>query len=127
MYKQSVGFNPGKGLLSGLKGGRNTAAGQMAYGQSMAGAADLNLQKSKQDADFGMQQLEAEQGLRQAKSKQNVQQQLANAQQRTDAAALKNRQGVFNTNMAFSYGQLRRRQQMNLRQALLNQASRSFS
>ena len=127
MYKPSVGFNPGKGLLSGLKGSRKSPAGQMAYGQAMAGAADLNLQKSKQDAQFGMQQLEGEQGLRQAKAQQNARQDVANTQQRTEEAAFENRKDVFDTNMRFSYDQLRKRQQMNLRQALLNQVARSYS
>lgn len=127
MYKQAVGFNPGKGLLSGLKGGRKSAAGQMAYGQAMAGAADMNLAREKQNADFGMQQMESEQGLRQAKARNNAQRQASDSAYRTSQAEAQNRQQVFNTNMGFSYDQLRKRQKMNLRQSLLNQVSRSFS
>lgn len=127
MYKQAVGFNPGKGLLSGLKGGRNTAAGQMAYGQAMAGAADMNLAREKQNADFGMQQFEAEQGLRQAKAKNNAQKEAANSSYRTAQADSQHRGELFAQNMKFSYDQLRKRQKMNLRQSLLNQVARSFS
>lgn len=127
MYNQAVGFNPKSSLLSGLKGKRNTAAGQMAYGQAMAGAADMNLARENQNADFGMKQFEADQGLRQAKAQNSAKQQIANTGHRVDKAGLANRKAVFDTNMRFSYDQLRKRQQMNLRQALLNQVARSFS
>lgn len=127
MYSQAVGFNPKSSLLSGLKGKRNTAAGQMAYGQAMAGAADLNLARQNQNADFGMKQFEADQGLRMAKAQNSAKQQLDNSGYRVAKAGLANRKSVFDTNMNFAYDQLRKRQSMDLRQSLLNQVARSFS
>ena len=127
MYNQAVGFSPKSNLLSGLKGKRNTAAGQMAYGQAMAGAADLNLARQNQNADFGMKQFEANQGLRQAAARNSAQKQASDAAYRTSQADATNRGRIFETNMGFSYDQLRKRQRMNLKQALLNQAARSFS
>lgn len=127
MYSQAVGFNPKSSLLSGLKGKRNTAAGQMAYGQAMAGAADLNLARQNQNADFGMKQFETDQGLRMAKAQNSAKQQLDNSGYRVDKAGLANRKSVFDANMNFAYDQLRKRQSMDLRQSLLNQVARSFS
>lgn len=117
----------GTGLLAGLGSKRKSAAGQMAYGQAMAGQADLNLAKSKQDADFGMQQLEAEQGLRRAQANTNAAQQASDASYRAQKSGLVNNQNVFNTNMMFNKMANDKQRRMSLKQALLNQAARSFS
>lgn len=117
----------GRGLLSGLGSKRKTAAGQMAYGQAMAGQADLNLAKSKRDADFGMQQLEAEQGLRRAQANTNAAQQASDASYRAQKFGLVNNQNVFNTNMMFNRMANDKQRRMSIKQSLLNQAARSFS
>ena len=127
MYNQAVGFSPKSSLLSGLKGKRDTAAGQMAYGQAMAGAADLNLARQNQNAEFGMKQLEAEQGLRQAANRTNAQKASSELSRKASQENMSGRNEAFQKGLKFSYDQMRKGQRMNLRQALLNQAARSFS
>lgn len=125
MYAPAVGFNPGKSLLSGLAK-KPGDAGAFAKGQAMANAASLNLDREQQNQQAGVQQMKTESGLRQQGNQNQAQRAGNEVQERVAKGGLQSRQNVFNTGMNFDYASLRKRQQMNLQQALLNNMARDF-
>lgn len=116
-----------QGLLGGLKSDRKSAAGQLAYGRSMANDADLGLAKEKMDAQYGANKFQSDQDIRMKKASQSADQQRANIGLQSQKEGLDSRKSVFDTNMDFAYAQMRKQQRVNLRQALLNQVGRHFS
>lgn len=125
MYAPAVGFNPGKSLLSGLAK-KPGDAGAFAKGQAMANAADLNLNREQQNQQAGVQQMKAESGLRQQGNQNQAQRAGNEVQERVAKGGLQSRKSVFDTSMNFDYAALRKRQQTNLQQALLNNMARDF-
>lgn len=125
MYAQAVGFNPGKSLLSGLAK-KPGDAGAFAKGQAMANAASLNLDREQKNQDAAVQQMKADSSLRQQGNQNQAQRAGNEVQERVAKGGLESRKNVFNTGMNFDYASLRKRQQMNLQQALLNNMARDF-
>ena len=86
----------------------------------MAAAAGLNLEAENQNQQFGLQQMQDESSMRQKDSQNKSQRAENESQGRMMKGALDSRKNVFDTSMNFDYASLRKRQQMNLQQALLN-------
>lgn len=125
MYGQSVGFNPSGSLLGGLtkKSGQVGAYGK---GQAMAAAAGLNMDREQKNQDFGLQQMKDESQLRQQDSQNKAQRAGNESDARIQRGALDSRKNVFDTSMNYDYAALRKRQNMQLQQALLNNLARDF-
>lgn len=124
MYTQAVGFNPGSGLLSGLS--KKGDVGAFAKGQAMADAAGLNMDRQKANQDFGVEQMKQDSQLRQ-QDNQNMNRKAVNQmQENTAQGQMDSRKQVFNTGMNFDYAALRKRQQNQLQQSILNNLSRDF-
>lgn len=124
MYQQAAGFNPGKSLLSGLS--KKPNVGEYGKGLGMAAAADMGLAREQQNQKFATQQMQADSEQRLGESK-NRAARLGNAtQERTAAGEMASRRQQFDTGMAFDYAALRKRQSLNLQQALLNGIARDF-
>jgi hypothetical protein len=125
VYSSAVGFSPGRSVLSGLQG-KKGSAGQLAYGQGMAAAAGLGLEREQQNQQAGLRQMNQQfQLARQGEG--NKARSAGN--QISEQASRDQRQGqnsVFNTNMNYSYRQLAKRKWMEPRQALLNAFARSM-
>jgi hypothetical protein len=119
------GQNPSKQLLSGLTK-KTGDAGAFGKGQAMAAAAGLNMDREQKNQEFGVQQMKDDSQLRQ-QGNQNMAQRAGNeVDARMQKGALDSRKSVFDTGMNFDYASLRKRQQTNLQQALLNNMARDF-
>ena len=125
MYANAVGFNPSKSLLAGLSK-KPGDAGAFAKGQAMSNAADLNLKRQEQNQQSSVQQMQDESRLRQQGNQNQAEKATNQIQERTANGSLASRRNVFNKGMEFDYAALQKRQQMNLRQALLNNMARDF-
>lgn len=124
MYQQAVGFNPGGRLLSGLN--KKGDAGAFGYGQAMSAAADMNLDREKQNQEMGVRQMQEDSQQRQRESQNKTNRLQNDAQLRTRQGDLQSRKSVFNTGMAFDYAALNKRRQTALQQALLNGLAKDF-
>lgn len=124
MYAQAVGFNPGRGLLSGLS--KKGDVGAYAKGTAMKDAAGLNMDRQSQNQEFGVQQMQQQAQLRQQGSQNKAQRAGNESQERMRAADLESRRQVFDTGMGYDYAALRKRQQNQLQQTILNGLARSF-
>jgi hypothetical protein len=124
MYQQSVGFNPGGRLLSGLS--KKGDAGAFAHGQAMSASADLNLEREQQNQEAGVRQMQEDSQQRQREAQNKTTRLQNDAQIRTRKGDLQSRKNVFNTGMAFDYASLNKRRQTALQQALLNGLARDF-
>lgn len=124
MYGQAVGYSPGGRLLSGL--GQKGSVAAFGKGQAMKAAADLGLERQKANQQLGVEQMQQQSQLRQQQNSNTARQAQNKLQERSAADDLAGRQRLFDVGMNFDYAQLQKRQQMNLRQALLNQAARDF-
>lgn len=120
MYQSPAGATPGKSVLAGLRPSGDVGA--FAKGQSMAGMAGVNLDRAQNTQQAGVQQMQADSSLRRQQNQNQAQRAENEVQEGMAKGALQSRQNVFNTGMNFDYAGLRKRQQMNIRQALLNQA-----
>lgn len=121
----AVGQNPSKQLLSGLTK-KTGDAGAFGKGQAMAAAAGLNMDREQKNQEFGLQQMKDDSQLRQQGNQNMNRRALNDVDARMQKGALDSRKSVFDTGMNFDYAALRKRQQMNLRQALLNNMARDF-
>lgn len=124
MYQQAVGFTPGKSLLSGLS--KKPNVGAYGKGLGMEAAADMGLAREQQNQKFASQQMANDSRQRMAEAQNNAARAGNAVQERTAAGNLASQRQQFNTNMAFDYGALRKRQSLNLQQALLNGMARDF-
>jgi hypothetical protein len=125
MYAQGGGSNPSAGILGGLTK-KSGAAGAYGKGLGMAAAAGLNMDREKKNQEFGLQQMKDESQLRQ-QGNQNMAQRAGNeSEARMQRGAIGSRQNVFNNSMNYDYAALQKRQDMQLRQALLNNVARDF-
>jgi hypothetical protein len=124
MYAQSVGFNPGRGLLSGLS--KKGDVGAFSKGLAMRDAASLGMERDQQNQDAGVKQMQQSSQLRQ-QSATNASRRAENeAQESTRASNLSNRRQVFDIGLNYDYSALRRRQQNQLQQTILNGLAREF-
>lgn len=105
-------------MLAGLK--RSGDVGAFAKGQGMAAAAGLNLESANQKQQLGVQQMQDDSRLRQQDSQNKAQRAENDSQSRMMKGALDSRKSVFDANMAFDYAGLRKRQGLQIQQALLN-------
>lgn len=124
MYANAVGINPGRSVLSGLS--KKGDVGAFSKGLAMRDAAGLNMEKQKQNQEFGTQQMQQQSQLRQKDSQNKAQQAENQSQLRTQYADLAGRRKVFDTSLAYDYDALRRRRQTQLQQTILNGLARSF-
>jgi hypothetical protein len=124
MYQQAVGSNPSGRLLSGLS--RKGDAGAFGYGQAMSAAADLNLDKDKQNQEMGVRQMQEDSQYRQRDAQSKASRLQNDSQIRTRQGDMQSRKNVFDTSMAFDYASLNKRRQTSLQQALLNNMARDF-
>jgi hypothetical protein len=118
-YAQSVGFNPGYGLLAGLHGGGSTAQ-QAAYGQAMAGAANMQLDQAGKNQELGQQQMQAESQQRQQNNSNMAQRAGNETQERIGQGELNSRKKTFNMGMNYGYAQMNKQRQVGHQQQLLN-------
>jgi hypothetical protein len=120
MYAQGGGSNPSAGILGGLTK-KSGAAGAYGKGLGMTAAAGLNMEREKQNQDFGLQQMKDESQIRQ-QGNQNMAQRAGNeSDYRMQRGAVGSRQNVFDNSMNYNYASLRKQQGTRLQQALLNQ------
>jgi hypothetical protein len=119
------GQNPSKQLLSGLTK-KTGDAGAFGKGQAMAAAAGLNMDREQKNQEFGVQQMKDDSQLRQQGNQNMNRRALNDVDARMQKGALDSRKSVFDTGMNFDYASLRKRQQTNLQQALLNNMARDF-
>lgn len=119
------GNDPSKQLLSGLTK-KTGEAGAFGKGQAMAASAGLNMDREQKNQEFGLQQMKDESQLRQQGNQNQAQRAGNDVDSRMQQEALASRRAVFDTGMNFDYAALRKRQQMNLQQALLNNMARDF-
>jgi len=119
MYQQPQ-QNTGKSVLSGLRPSGDAAA--YGKGQVMAGMAGLNLERAQSDQQSSVQQMQADSSLRRQQNQNQAQRAGNESQERMAKGSMQNRKAVFDMGMDFDYAGLRKRQNMNLKQALLNQA-----
>jgi hypothetical protein len=125
MYPQAVGFNPGSSLLSGLSK-KPGDAGAFAKGQAMANAASLNMDRQQQNQEMGVRQMQADSQMRQQQNQNQTQKATNQVAERVAGGALDSRKKVFDTSMNFDYAGLRKRQNMAIQQALLNNFARDM-
>ena len=124
MYSQAVGFNPSGRLLSGLS--KKPDAGAFAKGKAMADASGLAMDREQKNQELGMQQMQQQSQQRQQESANSARRAGNESQERMQGAEMDNRRNTFNIGMNFDYASLRRRNQLNLQQSLLNNAARDF-
>jgi hypothetical protein len=120
MYAQGGGSNPSAGILGGLTK-KSGAAGAYGKGLGMAAAADLNMDREKQNQEFGLQQMKAESQLRQQGNQNSAQRAANESAERMQRGALSSRKAVFDNTMGYNYASLRKQNSTQLQQALLNQ------
>lgn len=124
MYGNAVGFNPSGRLLGGLA--KKGSAGQAAYGQAMASAAGLNMDRAKQNQQLGMQQMQQRSELAQGTARNQMAALGNQSQERMQQAQLDNRRANFDQQMGWQYAGMNRRRQLDMQQTLLNNLSRDF-
>lgn len=124
MYGQAIGFNPGSGLLAGLS--KKGDVGAFAKGAAMREAAGLNMEKQKTNQDFAVEQMRQQSQLRQQNAQNSAQRAGNESQERMRGEDIAGRRRVFDTGMDYDYAALRRRQQNQLQQTILNGLARSF-
>lgn len=124
MYSQSVGFNPGSKLLSGLS--QKGSVGAYAKGQAMADAAGLGMDRESKNQQFGVQQMQQDSQLRQQGNQNKAQVAGNDSQYRMQKGGMDSRDSVFNTGMGYDYAALQKRRQTQLQQSLLNNLARDF-
>lgn len=114
----SGGFSPQKSVLGGL--GRKGNAGAAAYGQAMAGASGLEMDRQAQDQKLGMSQMQQGFDMDRQKGRQNTEGTTNRMRELTQSEEALNRQQVFDTNINYQYGQLAKQRDMKKRQTALN-------
>jgi len=114
----SVGFSPKNSVLGGLK--KQGRAGAAAYGQAMAGAAGLEMDKQAQDQQLGLQKMRQDMSIQQQKARQNAEGTTNRMREQTMSEQLGNRAKVFDTSMNYGYRQMARQKHMRKRQAALD-------
>jgi len=124
MYGNAVGFNPSGRLLGGLS--KKGSAGQAAYGQAMAAAAGLNMDRAKQNQQLGTQQMQQQSELAQGNARNQMAALGNQSQERMQGAQLDNRRANFDQQMNWQYAGLNRQRQLSMRQTLLNNLARDF-
>lgn len=124
MYSNAVGFNPSGRLLGGLS--KKGSAGQASYGQAMAAAAGLNMDRAKQNQQLGTQQMQQQSELTQGAARNRMAALGNQSQERMQGQQLDNRRNVFDTQMGWQYAGLNRQRQLSMQQTLLNNLARDF-
>jgi hypothetical protein len=124
VYGNAVGFNPSSRLLGGLS--KKGAAGQAAYGQAMASAAGLNMDRAQKNQQLGVQQMQQQSELSQADSRNKMNALGNQSQERMQQAGLDSRRRVFNTSMGFNYAGLQKQKQLNFQQSMLQNLMRDL-
>lgn len=124
MYRNAVGFGAGSRLLGGLS--TKGAAGQSAYGQAMAAAAGLNMDRAKQNQQASVQQMQQRSDLAQSSARNRMNAYGNQSQERMKSAEMDNRLGAFETQMGWNYAGLNKQRQLNMQQALLNNLARDI-
>lgn len=119
-------YSPPKvaGVLSGLGGKSSVAAA--AKGQAMQAAAQRGLDRTQQDQKMAVDQMQQQSQQRQQQAQNYARGAANDSQFRTEVGNMRTRRQAFDIGMAFDYAALRNRQQMNLKQALLNNFAREF-
>lgn len=121
MYQQAVGFNPGS-LLSGL----SPKASQFAKGQAMQAASGLNMDREQKNQDFALKQMQDDSQQRQQAARNSAQAATNASQERTQRRQMDTQRAAFDVGMQFDYDALRKRQQLQLQQTLLNGLAKDF-
>lgn len=124
MYGNAVGFNPGGRLLGGLS--KKGSAGQAAYGQAMAAAAGLNMDRAKQNQQLGTQQMQQQSELAQGNARNRMAALGNQSQERMQGEQLAHRRRLFDTQMGWQHAGLNRQRQLSMQQTLLNNLARDF-
>ncbi len=124
MYGNAVGFNPSGRLLGGLS--KKGPAGQSAYGQAMASAAGLNMDRAAQNQQLGMQQMQQRSELSQANARNRMAALGNQSQERMKGMEMDNRRQNFDAQMGWQYAGLNKRRQLEMQQTLLNNLARDF-
>lgn len=117
-YPRAVGFNPGSGLLAGLQSGPS-AAQQAAYGQAMAGAAEMGMEAAAADQQLAGNVMKAESAQRLEDAQNKTQKDSNDSQYRIGKGNLGNRQSLFEMQMDFANAGRRKQQQASNQNTLL--------
>ena len=116
----AVGFNPGRGVLSGLR--TQGAAAPYAKGLAMQGAAGLAMERDKQNQQMGLQQMQADSQHRVAQARSQAERAGTDSRERMQTAGMDHKKGIFDLGMAYDYAGLQKRNQLRWQQALFNSA-----
>jgi hypothetical protein len=124
MYPTAVGFNPSNRLLAGLS--RKGDAGAAAYGQAMAGAAGLNMDRAQQNQKMAVEQMQQD-GQQRMLANQNQTKQASNMSREFIARGdMRNRGIVQDIGFSYDSAAQQQRQQTQFQQMLLNAVARMF-
>jgi hypothetical protein len=111
-------MKPIGGVLSGLKSNPNVSAFQ--GGLDAQADAGRGMESAKFDQDMAMRRTQQESQERQKRAQLNTQQGISDAQAKSQEFALNARMGGINTNRAYDYAALQKRNQLKWQQSLLN-------
>ncbi len=96
---KAIGFNPRSSVLGGLK--NKGSAGAAAYGQAMAGAAGLNMEKQQADQGMALQQMQQDAGMQRQSDRMNAEGSMNRMQEQVASEGMGSRQKVFDTSMRY--------------------------
>jgi hypothetical protein len=113
----AVGFNPGQGILGGLRQKGPTA--QLGKGLAMQNAAGANMEREKQNQQLGVQQMQADSQDRLAQARNQAEQDSNAARERTQRSGLESRYGASQIGLGYDYAGLQKRNSLRWQQALL--------
>ena len=114
----SIGFDPKNSVLGGLKKSGN--AGAAAYGQAMAGAAGMEMDKQAQDQQLGMAQMKQDSQMEAQKARQNAEGVTNRMREQTMGEQMSSRQKNFGRTMDGQYAQMAKQNHMRKRQMALD-------
>lgn len=112
------------GVLSGLRSNPNAAA--FGKGRRMQASAGLGLENAKSAQQSSNEQMRQESAQRQQFAANSTAKAGNQTQERIQSAGLRNRANVFDTSLAYDYGALNKRRQLDFQQALLDGLTRSL-
>lgn len=112
MSYNAVGFNPGRSVMRGL-------AGTSAYGKAMAGAAGLDLEASKANSGFALEQEKVGSEQRMQAAQNNARSQSASQERATQQMGMNSRKRNMQIGNMYDYAQLNKRKTLDKQQTVL--------
>lgn len=119
------GAAPKQGVLGGLNKPSPSVAA-FAKAKQMEAAAGLGMDREQKAQERGLQQMQDDSSLRQRENQNSAQRASNDIEARVQQGSLDSRRNVFNASQNYDYAALQKRQQVQMKQALLNNLARSF-